>query len=82
MVKFTSEQEMEDNLIKELITGESQWTYRPDLNTEEKLWENFMEKLESKNISVLDGVPLTEQEFKQIHKENCIWTRRSSRKCS
>ena len=69
MVKFTSEQEMEDNLIKELITGESQWTYRPDLNTEEKLWENFMEKLESKNISVLDGVPLTEQEFKQIQNQ-------------
>lgn len=66
---FTSESKLEDNLIMQLIHGESQWTYRKDLNNEEKLWENFREKLERNNKPILNDVPLTEQEFNQIKNE-------------
>ncbi|WP_280524846.1 hypothetical protein [Rummeliibacillus suwonensis] len=37
----TPEAVLEDNLIKQLISGKSQWTYREDLHTEEQSWENF-----------------------------------------
>lgn len=69
MAVFTAEQVLEDNLIKKLITGESQWTYREDLRTEEDLWANFKQKLEANNKDILDGAPLTEQEFRQIKNE-------------
>lgn len=69
LAKFTAEQVLEDNLVKKLITGESQWTYREDLRTEHDLWQNFRQKLESNNKDILDGVPLTEQEFRQIQNE-------------
>jgi len=67
--RFTAEQVLEDNLINKLISGESQWTYREDLRTEDDLWENFRKKLESNNKDVLDGIPLTEQEFRQIQNQ-------------
>lgn len=63
---FTPESELEDNLIKQLISGESQWTYRDDLHSEDELWQNFKNKLENNNKDVLNEVPLTEQEFRQI----------------
>ena len=66
MGQFTPEAELENNLIKQLISGKSQWTYRNDLHTEEDLWENFREKLENNNKDVLNEVPLTEQEFQQV----------------
>src|SRR5699024_10366245 len=53
-------------LIDRLTTGESQWTYRKDLQTEEQLWDNFFEKLAQNNVSVLNDVPLTDQEKLQI----------------
>lgn len=63
---FSSEAELEQNLIKQLISGKSQWTYRDDLHTEDDLWKNFREKLEYNNKDVLNGVLLTEQEFQQV----------------
>lgn len=66
MIKTIDEKIMEDNLIKRLTTDISQWTYREDLDTEEKLWENFKRILENNNRSVLDDIPLTDQEFSQI----------------
>lgn len=63
---FTAEQSLENNLIKQLVTGTSQWTYRSDLKTEEDLWRNFRDKLEKNNVDVLGENPLTEQEFLQI----------------
>ncbi|WP_188203816.1 type I restriction endonuclease subunit R [Desemzia incerta] len=66
---FTTESELEKNLINQLTNGISQWTYRNDLNTEEKLWENFKEKLENNNKDVLNDVNLTEQEFHQIQNQ-------------
>jgi len=69
LATFTAEQVLEDNLIKKLISGESQWTYRDDLHTEEELWANFRQKLETNNKDVLDGIPLTEQEFRQVQNQ-------------
>ncbi|CAM4202438.1 type I restriction endonuclease subunit R [Streptococcus penaeicida] len=60
------ETQVEQQLIQQLITGDSQWTYREDLKTEEALWENFFEKLAQNNTAVLNDVPLTKQEKHQI----------------
>ena len=65
----TSETTMENNLIQQLISGESQWTYRKDLRTEADLWRNFKEKLENNNKDILNQIPLTEQEFHQIQNQ-------------
>lgn len=64
--KMTPEAVIENTLIQQLKSGESQWEYRKDLCTEEALWTNFREKLENNNKDVLNQVPLTEQEFRQI----------------
>lgn len=40
---------LENKLIHELATGDSQWTYRPDLKTEDDLWNNIREKLGNMN---------------------------------
>ena len=40
---------IEKRLIDQLCSGESQWTYRPDLRTEEDLWNNFKYILEQNN---------------------------------
>lgn len=75
-VVTTPEVVLENNLIAQLVDGESQWTYRPDLQTEEDLWENFKEKLENNNKDSLNGVPLTKQEFTQTKNQRfftVIW---------
>lgn len=60
------EKTIEDKLIEQLTEGKSQWTYRPDLHTEEELWANLRSILERGNKAVLDGKPLTDQEFEQV----------------
>lgn len=60
------ESEMEDLLIKQLTCDVSQWTYRPDLTTEEALWNNLREKLNRNNIDKLQGIPLTDGEMSQV----------------
>lgn len=60
------ESEMEDLLIKQLTCDVSQWTYRPDLTTEEALWNNLPEKLNRNNIDKLQGIPLTDGEMSQV----------------
>lgn len=60
------EQTIEEKLITQLTQGKSQWTYRPDLNDENKLWENIKTILERGNKEQLDGEPLTEREFEQV----------------
>ena len=57
---------IEKRLIEQLCSGESQWTYRPDLKTEEDLWNNFKYILEQNNKAKLDDVPLSESEFAKI----------------
>ena len=60
------EQTIEEKLIKQLTEGKSQWTYRPDLNDEEKLWANIKLILERGNKEQLDGTELTDREFEQV----------------
>lgn len=57
---------IEQKLIEQLVYGDSQWTYRPDLKTEEDLWANFRYILEQNNKEWLDGEPLTDTEFEQV----------------
>lgn len=60
------ESALEKRLIDQLCCDESQWTYRPDLNTEEKLWANFKKILEQNNKAKLNDTPLSESEFAKI----------------
>ena len=57
---------MEQRLIDQLCCDESQWTYRPDIRTEEQLWSNFKYILEQNNKAKLNDVPLSDSEFAKI----------------
>lgn len=60
------ESAMEKRLIDQLCCDESQWTYRPDIRTEEQLWNNFKYILEQNNKAKLNDVPLSDSEFAKI----------------
>ena len=57
---------IEKKLIEQLIYGDSQWTYREDLKTEEDLWANFRYILEQNNKDRLNGEGLSDSEFEQV----------------
>ena len=57
---------IEKKLIDQLVYGDSQWTYREDLKTEEELWDNFRYILEQNNKDRLNGESLTDAEFEQV----------------
>lgn len=57
---------IEKRLIDQLCSDESQWTYRPDIRTEEQLWNNFKYILEQNNKAKLNDVPLSDSEFAKI----------------
>ena len=57
---------IEKKLIEQLVYGESQWTYREDLKTEEDLWANFRYILEQNNKDRLNGERLSDAEFEQV----------------
>ena len=57
---------MEQNLIAQLTTGISQWTYRKDIKNEFSLWQNIRDKLNQNNKKILQGVEITDTEFEQI----------------
>lgn len=60
------EQTIEKKLIEQLTQGKSQWTYRPDLDDEDKLWNNIRTIIERGNKDQLDDQPLTDREFEQV----------------
>lgn len=62
---------LEQNLIDQLTHGESQWTFRDDIKSEDDLWNNFFEILSRSNKDVLKDVPLTDNE-KAIIKSKII----------
>ena len=64
--KTKQELAIERDLINQLTKGESQWVYRPELNTEDLLWGNFFAKLEANNVRILQDHPLTNSEKNQI----------------
>lgn len=59
---------IEASLIEQLATGESQWTHRKDIHTEEALWNNIIEKLVNSNKGKIqpEKHPLTKDEIFQI----------------
>ncbi|MCR5633667.1 MAG: HsdR family type I site-specific deoxyribonuclease [Eubacterium sp.] len=57
---------LEKRLIDQLCKDESQWTYRPDIKTEEDLWANFKYILEQNNKAKLNDIPLSDSEFAKI----------------
>ena len=57
---------IEQKLIEQLVYGDSQWTYREDLKTEEDLWANFKYILEQNNKERMNGEKLTDSEFEQV----------------
>ena len=57
---------IERRLIDQLCSGESQWTYRPDIRNEEQLWKNFKYILEQNNKAKLNDTPLSESEFAKV----------------
>lgn len=60
---------IEQKLIDQLVYGESQWIYRPDLKTEDDLWNNFRYILEQNNKDRLNGEHLTDAEFEQVRNQ-------------
>jgi len=60
------ESSIEKKLIQQLISGESQWTYRPDIRDEDALWANLRKILENNNKDVIGDKPLTDREFEQV----------------
>ena len=57
---------LEQKLIDKLCFEKSQWTYRPDIKTEDDLWANFKHILEQNNKAKLKDVPLSDSEFAKI----------------
>lgn len=64
-----SEQMIENQFIQILSEKENQWTYRPDLKTEDALWQNFRGHLNRINLSLLEDKLLTDKEFNQVKVE-------------
>ena len=62
--RFTSEEEIENQLIQQLINGESQWSYRQELKTEESLWQNFFDKLEQN----LNAIKKIDESLKKLNR--------------
>ena len=60
---------LEKRLLDQLCSEESQWTYRPDIRTEEQLWKNFKYILEQNNKAKLDGQGLSDSEFAKIRND-------------
>lgn len=61
-----TELELEKELIHLLETGESQWTYRKELKTEDALWDNFFKILAQNNTQYLNEEPLTASEKSRL----------------
>ena len=57
---------LEKRLIDQLCCDESQWTYRPDIRTEDQLWNNFKYILEQNNKAKLNDISLSDSEFAKI----------------
>ncbi len=57
---------IEQKLIDQLCSGNSQWTYRKDIKNEDQLWNNFKYILEQNNKDKLNDIPLSDSEFAKI----------------
>lgn len=68
-IRHTDEVEVERRLIQVLGEGHNQWNYRPDLKSEEDLWQNLRSKITRNNLAEIGEDPLTDQEFETIKTE-------------
>ncbi|WP_313185082.1 type I restriction endonuclease subunit R [Lacrimispora sp.] len=66
---MTPEKQIENTFIDILTMRENQWTYRSDIKTESQLWENLRGHINRINLARLEGVLLTDNEFKQVRNE-------------
>lgn len=60
---------VEARLIEVLGEGFNQWTYRPDLKSEDDLWKNLRQKITQNNLSEIGEKPLTNKEFDTLKTE-------------
>ncbi|MEC2184936.1 HsdR family type I site-specific deoxyribonuclease [Bacillus spizizenii] len=68
-IQHKDEAEVERRLIEVLGEGYNQWNYRPDLKSEEDLWENLRQKITQNNLSEIGEHPMTDKEFDKIKTE-------------
>lgn len=71
MVKIphNDEADVERRLIEVLGEGHNQWNYRPDLKSEEDLWNNLRQKITQNNLSEIGEHPISDKEFDTIKTE-------------
>ncbi|MDW0114365.1 HsdR family type I site-specific deoxyribonuclease [Sporosarcina saromensis] len=74
-IQHRDELEVERRLIDVLGEGHNQWNYRPDLKSEEDLWNNLRKKITQNNLSEIGETPLTDQEFETIKTELLLKTK-------
>ncbi|CAM3183805.1 HsdR family type I site-specific deoxyribonuclease [Filibacter tadaridae] len=65
-IQHNDEAEVERRLIEVLGEGHNQWNYRPDLKSEDDLWNNLRQLITQKNLSEIGERPLTDKEFDTI----------------
>lgn len=68
-IPHKDEVEVERRLIEVLGEGHNQWNYRPDLKSEEDLWQNLRQKITQNNLSEIGEHPITDKEFDTIKTE-------------
>src|SRR5699024_9312129 len=72
---LNNEAEVERRLIEVLGEGYNQWNYRPDLKSEEDLWNNLRQIITQNNLSEIGEHPLTDKEFDTIKTELLLRTK-------
>jgi len=68
-IPHNDEVEVERHLIEVLGEGHNQWNYRPDLKSEEDLWNNLRQKITQNNLSEIGENPISDKEFDSIKTE-------------
>ncbi|MCD4647013.1 deoxyribonuclease [Bacillus mycoides] len=73
-IPHNDEGEVERHLIEVLGEGHNQWNYRPDLKSEEDLWNNLRQKITQNNLSEIGENPISDKEFDSIKTELLLRT--------
>ncbi|MDA2711378.1 HsdR family type I site-specific deoxyribonuclease [Bacillus albus] len=73
-IAHNNESEVERRLIEVLGEGHNQWNYRPDLKSEEDLWNNLRQKITQNNLSEIGEHPISDKEFDTIKTELLLKT--------
>ncbi|MDD9265141.1 type I restriction endonuclease subunit R [Bacillus toyonensis] len=73
-IPHNDEAEVERHLIEVLGEGHNQWNYRPDLKSEEDLWNNLRQKITQNNLSEIGENPISDKEFDSIKTELLLRT--------